>query len=58
MSVETNLPTGMSDDKLRRALKDILGEKTPRSLTMEFEKPAHVSDADPQWEGNIYKYSF
>jgi hypothetical protein len=53
----TSLPTGLSDEKLRHALRDIVGDKKPKHLTMEFEKPG-VSDADPQWEGNVYKYSF
>jgi hypothetical protein len=51
---ENTLPEGVTETDLRRALRDIIGEKTPKHVSIEYQKVA----SEPGWEGNVYKYSF
>ena len=51
-------------DELRDAIRAIMGNKTPKNLTIEFQEEGHFSsvdaagDDDGGWSGNVYKYSF
>jgi hypothetical protein len=64
MAAETEgMPEKISGEQLRHALRDIIGNRAPKDLTIEFEKPLRdipggLPTGDPTWEGNIYKYTF